>query len=115
EWKNYIEAIQYIGKSEPKTTFAATRKAELAQIYSGGRNFYGINQAAEANNVDEFLKKLKDAGVNTFILDQCLGTFSGIYNTVEARYPGTFKSYKQFGGKDRPTHLCKINYPPSIK
>lgn len=111
EWKNYLEASEYAGKTIQGNEGIACRKSEMSKIYGNHKNFIMYNSSAMADNVDSLLSNFKRSNVQYFLLDQCFGTFGNYYNAIEGKYPGTLSTIKQFGQQNaRPSVLFKVNY-----
>ncbi len=126
DWYHYLTLCREIGRQLPgDDTYVASRKPDMARIYSGGKRFYGIF-TIPSEDPDTLVENLRKNGV-THIMAGSLRRDPaqaglGIINTIHRyvyfitqKYPNFVEEIGVIGDlKDEPAALYKIHYENAI-
>ncbi len=126
DWYHYLTLCREIGRQMPgDDTYVASRKPDMARIYSGGKRFYGIF-TIPSEDPDTLVENLRKNGV-THIMAGSLRrdpaqAGQGIINTIHRyvyfitqKYPNFVEEIGVIGDlKDEPAALYKIHYENAV-
>lgn len=126
DWYHYLTLCREIGRQMPgDDTYVASRKPDMARIYSGGKRFYGIF-TIPSEDPDTLVDNLRKNGV-THIMAGSLRrdpaqAGQGIINTIHRyvyfitqKYPNFVEEIGVIGDmKDEPAALYKIHYENAV-
>jgi hypothetical protein len=111
-FESYIQMIKWTNqnvKDNPNERIAC-RKPDIAFVYSGGRDYYGIwRSPAQGTSPDSLYAQLKTNRVHYIIQDQIFSTVGNYLTILASKYPERIKLVHSI---DTPvqTNLYKIDY-----
>lgn len=120
DFYNYLALCKYCG-TLPDDCFVACRKPEMARIYCGGRQFYGIYNF-NTEDPDELIDRLRKNKVTHIITaslrrdplvprDKIINTVHRYCYFVMKKYPKAFVFQKMVGSENNePASLFAIDY-----